>query len=116
MCVPVSFLQVLFLWLFKVIVLVVIVHLAIIYIYCLIILQYHLIVNAIFVSHGYMLHLIECSTNCKTCADSAGTMTCTACIPGYALDSANACVSEYILNQYHYFQLISYYKCVIMLM
>ena len=77
--------------------------LALIYFCCFINLQSHRIVDYICASHCYILHLVECPTNCNTCADRAGTMTCTVCNTGYALDSNSACVSEYFLNQYYIF-------------
>ena len=72
---------------------------------CFIIMQSHWIVDYIYIyaSRCNMLYLIECPTNCNTCADRAGTMTCTVCNTGYALDSNSACVSEYFLNQYYIF-------------
>jgi len=34
----------------------------------------------------------KCPTNCNTCTNEQGTMTCSACKDGYALDSNKACV------------------------
>ena len=61
---------------------------------------------------------VECPSNCAECSDSSGTMICSVCKDGYAMDTSGSCTSEFgSMNQWFHqlaIEFIVFYLNIVM--